>query len=82
MDLLKTGKRKVLWIGPLLVAMLLTGCAGMEPYEARDHREDGPESGLFSGPDGEFVIYRKAEEPEADSEANKGSDETPDGGQP
>ena len=39
--------------------LLVTGCAGIEPYEARDYREEGPEQGLFTGSQGEWVIYRK-----------------------
>ncbi len=74
-------KRKALWIGPLLVALLVTGCAGIKPYEPRDYREEGPEKGLFTGSEGEFVIFRKADEPETGSEANKRSDETADGEQ-
>jgi hypothetical protein len=31
----------------------------MEPYEPRDHREEGPKQGLFSGEEGEFVIFRR-----------------------
>jgi hypothetical protein len=72
----KSHKRKALWIIPLLVALIVAGCAGIEPYEPRDHREDGPEKGLFSGQEGEFVIFRKADESETDSEAGKSSDDT------
>ena len=54
------------------MTLLVTGCAGIEPYEARDHREEGPERGLLSGPDGEFIIYRKADEPENGSEEKEG----------
>lgn len=43
----------------LTVTLLVTGCAGIEPYEPRDHREEGPEYGLFTGSDGEFVILKK-----------------------
>ena len=68
-------------IGPLLVALLVTGCAGIEPYEPRDNREEGMEKGLFTGSEGEFVIYRKADEPETGSEAGKESDVTADGEQ-
>jgi len=71
--------QKALWIGPLLVALLVTGCAGIKPYEPRDYREEGLERGLFTGSEGEFVIYRKADEPETGSEAGKKSDETADG---
>lgn len=47
--------------GLLLGAALLTlaGCSGMEPYEQYNQREEGPPSGLFSGPQGEFVIFRR-----------------------
>ena len=74
-------KRKALWICLLLVAMLIAGCAGIKPYEPRDNREEGMEKGLFTGSEGEFVIYRKADESEAGSEAGKRSDETADGEQ-
>ena len=45
---------------PLL--FLLAGCSGITPDSAglRDHREEGPERGLFSGADGEFVIIGPA----------------------
>jgi hypothetical protein len=74
-------RRIAQWIGPLLVALLVAGCAGMKPYEPHDYREEGLERGLYSGPDGEFVIYRKVDEPETGSEAGKRSDETADGEQ-
>ena len=81
MGILGAHRRKALWIGPLLVALLVAGCAGIKPYEPRDNREEGPEKGLFTGSEGEFVIFRKADEPEAGSEAGKESDETADGEQ-
>ena len=81
MCILRIHKRRALWIGVLLGAMLVTGCAGLKPYEPRNDREEGPEKGLFSGSKGEFVIFRKAEEPETGSEAGKRSDETADGEQ-
>jgi hypothetical protein len=59
MGIAKTLRYKVLWIGPLLVALLLAGCAGITPYQPRDSREEGPEKGLFSGSEGEFVILRQ-----------------------
>ena len=46
----------------LLLLLILTGCSGMEPYAPVNHRVEGPESGLFSGPEGDFVIYRKGDE--------------------
>jgi hypothetical protein len=42
----------------LAVLAILTGCTGMAPYEPRNNREEGPEKGLFSGSQGEFVIFR------------------------
>ena len=79
MRISKTHIRKALWIGPLLMALLMSGCAGIEPYEPRDNREEGPEKGLFTGSEGEFVIFRKIDEPKIESEADKVSDETADG---
>ena len=81
MRISKTLRRKSLWIGLLLVALIVAGCTGIEPYEPRDDREEGPEKGLFTGSEGEFVIFRKADEPETGSEAGKESDETADGEQ-
>ena len=79
MGICRTLRRRALWIGLLLVALLLAGCAGIKPYEPRDYREEGMEKGLFTGSEGEFVIYRKADEPETGSEAAKKPDETADG---
>ena len=81
MGIFKTIRRKTLWIGPLLVALLVTGCAGIKPYEPRDYRQEGLEKGLFTGSAGGFVIFRKTDEPEVSSEAGKISDETADGQQ-
>ena len=81
MGISRTHRRKVLWIGPLLVALLITSCAGIKPYEPRNNREEGMEKGLFTGSEGEFVIFRKADEPETGSEVGKRSDETADGQQ-
>ena len=74
-------RRKVLLIGLLLVGLLFTGCAGISPYEPRDNREEGMEKGLFTGSAGEFVIFRKTDEPETGNEAGKRSDETAGGKQ-
>ena len=81
MGISKAHRRKALWIGALLVALLVTGCAGITPYEPRDHREEGPKKGLFTGSEGEFVFFRKADEPETGSEAGRKLDETEDGEQ-
>ena len=81
MGILGTHRQKALWIGLLLVVWLVAGCAGIKPYEPRDNREEGMEKGLFTGSAGEFVIFRKADEPETGSEAGQRSDETEDGEQ-
>ena len=46
----------------LLALMVISGCSGIEPLELTNTREEGPEKGLFSGSDGEFVILRRADE--------------------
>ena len=40
----------------LLSLLLLAGCSGITPYEPRNNREEGPQNGLFSGPEGEFTL--------------------------
>ena len=59
-----------------MALLLIFGCSGIKPYEPRDHREEGPEKGLVTGSKGEFVIYRKADEPKTDTETSKKSDQT------
>ncbi|MCG6944503.1 MAG: hypothetical protein LJE87_04060 [Deltaproteobacteria bacterium] len=74
---------KVFWIVALLVALLvISGCGGIKPYEPRNNREEGPEKGLFTGSQGEFVIYRKAEEPKKESEDTKDPGEPESAAQP
>ena len=43
----------------ILALMIIAGCSGIEPLELTNSREEGPEKGLFSGSEGEFVIYRE-----------------------
>ena len=60
----ETRRRKTGAGTALLLALLaVAGCAGMEPYEARNNREEGPAEGLFTGSEGEFVIFRYEDEP-------------------
>ena len=59
MTIAGTPGRVALWIGPLLMALVVTGCAGFQPFEPRNDRVEGPERGLFSGETGEFVIFRR-----------------------
>jgi hypothetical protein len=63
--------RKVLWIGLFLAVWFITGCTGFKPYEPRDNREEGLEKGIFTGSEGEFVIFRKAEETDTGSGVSK-----------
>jgi heat shock protein HslJ len=77
MGIMSTAKGKVLWmVAFLVVSLVVSGCSGIKPYEPRNNREEGPEKGLFTGSKGEFVIYRKAEEPQKDSGDNKSPGET------
>lgn len=83
MILYSTLRRKALWIGSLLVALLVvTSCGGIKPYEPRNHREEGPKKGLFTGSKGEFVILRKADEPNTNNEDKKNPDEAKSAAQP
>jgi hypothetical protein len=41
----------------LLALLSIVGCAGIEPYEPVNHREEGPPGGVFSGASGGFTIY-------------------------
>ena len=75
----RTGLNSKLLALLLVVFLGVCGCAGIKPYEPRDYREEGPEKGLFTGSEGEFVIFRKVDEAETGGEASKGSDETADG---
>ena len=59
--------RKVLWIGLFRAVWMITGCTGFKPYEPRDSRQEGPEKGIFTGSEGEFVIFKKAEETDTGS---------------
>ena len=78
MGIFRTLGRKALLIGLLLVVLLAVGCAGIKLYKPHDYREDGLKRGLFSGSKGEFIIYKKVDEPETGSETGKSSDEAVD----
>jgi len=41
------------------LAFLLAGCADMQPFDPPVAGEMNPEPGLFSGPSGEFVLFRQ-----------------------
>ena len=59
----------------LLLLLILSGCSGMEPYAPVNHRVEGPESGLFSGAEGDFVIYQKTEKKGVDNDPESDSDQ-------
>ncbi len=54
----------------LLALLAVAGC-GLEPYEPRNAREEGPEKGLLTGSDGEFVIFRRGAAPKSEENPRK-----------
>lgn len=58
------------------VLLMSAGCAGITPYDAPDYRDVPPGDGILTGEEGEFVIFRKADETEVGSEASKRLDES------
>jgi hypothetical protein len=65
----------------LLALLAAAGCAGIEPYEPRNAREEGPEKGLFTESEGEFVIFRQGSAPKSEEEPESGDAES-DGANP
>ncbi|MGD8542365.1 MAG: hypothetical protein PVI39_08765 [Desulfobacteraceae bacterium] len=49
------GARRRLLVAAVVLAFLV-GCAGLQPFEPRNHREEGPDRGVFTGPAGAIVI--------------------------
>lgn len=47
------------WLALLLLSGMLGACSGVEPFAYTEVHEIQPGPGLFSGEDGEFVIYRR-----------------------
>jgi hypothetical protein len=57
MNLLQHSRRWLRAVITLMVMLSVGGCSGITPDgKMSNEREEGPEQGLFSGPDGEFVI--------------------------
>jgi hypothetical protein len=68
--------RKIRWTAILLLTVVvMAGCAGIQPYEPRNNREEGPQKGLFTGAQGEWVILRAQETQQSDSSENTSPDE-------
>jgi hypothetical protein len=61
----------------LLLCLLVTGCSGITPYQPRNHREEGPERGVFTGSKGEFVIPMPGEPAKEEGSSKKPSEEAP-----
>lgn len=59
----------------LFALLLVAGCSGIEPYEVRNHREEGPEQGVFTGSEGEFVIFSHGQAPKGE-DAPESADES------
>lgn len=72
-----TGRRRNKAGTAVLLALLaVAGCAGIEPYEPRNAREEGPEKGLFTESEGEFVIFRHGQAPKNEEEPEGGTAES------
>ena len=54
----------------LFIVVVMAGCAGIQPYDPPNHREEGPAKGLFTGSQGEWVILGP-KAPETDAEEKK-----------
>ena len=70
------------WLALFLVVLLvMAGCADVKPYQPPNHREEGPQGGVFTGPKGQWVIYQ-SDEPVGDSEKKKKPEGVTDTDQP
>jgi hypothetical protein len=56
-------RRRLLAVAVLVPLGLLGGCGGRPMEYPTPASEMGREPGLFSGDDGEFVLYRQRQEP-------------------
>ncbi len=71
MAMLTVFRNAMLWASVLLVA----GCAGITPYDPPDDRENPAGRGLFSGADGEFIIYQGKVDADTDNEADQNKEQ-------
>jgi hypothetical protein len=57
MSLCRQRGHRLIGIAALIGILLISGCSGISPDgKLRNNREEGPESGIFSGSSGEFVL--------------------------
>lgn len=72
----KAVRRKIRIGATLLLALLaVSACEGIEPYEPRNNREEGPKNGLLTGEEGEFVIFRLRSKPKGEEAPQDGDEE-------
>jgi len=70
-------RRKAIRIAALLAAcLMIAGCAGIQPYQPPNHREEGPAKGLFTGSQGEWVIVRPQGPQTGEAEKKDGTPES------
>ena len=70
----KSGGWASLTAAGLLLCLLVTGCSSITPYQPRNHREEGPERGVFTGSKGEFVILAPDEPAKEEVNAKRPSE--------
>ena len=77
MTIFMSHRRKLAWMVALPAAVLvIAGCAEIRPYEAPNHREEGPAKGLFTGSQGEWVIVGPKSPPTKSEENQNGAPES------
>ncbi len=75
MKIFQVLRQPLLQIGAVSVLLLVNVCCSeIKPYEPYDHRKEGPQTGLFTGPEGEVIIFRKTGEPQKAGEEKKDPD--------
>ncbi len=79
MDTISAGVRTLALLG----CLGLGACSGFQPTEYDpDHRNNPPGPGVFSGKEGEFVIYRRKEPQAEPSSTEADPNKVDDGKQP
>jgi hypothetical protein len=63
-------RRWVTWASAVLLFLFVHGCSGVAPYQPRNNREEGPQSGIFTGYKGEF-IFPMPDEPVKENKSAK-----------